>query len=157
LRQVWQIYEPSFLARLETLFRYLHILLLSFGSFYVFCDLISPFRTEFCLFFRAGRGKPSQASAGAGASATAAGGAASTAAASEQEDAFIEGVRRRVFGGRGVCGGLLRLFRLCLRVCGFGPDYMFSSCVSVAYETQVPLSDAQLQLFVMLHADDGDA
>jgi hypothetical protein len=34
--QVWQIYEPSFLARLETLFRYLHILSLSFGPFAFF-------------------------------------------------------------------------------------------------------------------------
>ena len=97
---MWQIYEPSFLAKLETLFRFVHlrVLLPSFPSFCVFGLLISPFRTDFCLFFRAGRGKPLQASAGSSASAAAAGGAASTAAASEQEDAFIEGVRLRVFG-----------------------------------------------------------
>ena len=42
------------------------------------------------------------------------------------------------------------MFRLYLRL-------VFAPRASVADESQVPLSDAQLQLFVMLHADDGDA
>jgi hypothetical protein len=110
------------------------------------------------LFFRAGRGKPLQASAGGGAGAAGGGGAAPTAAASEQEDAFIEGVRRRLFGCRVVFWGFVALVsfafasapRLCFR-------RVFPPPLLIMNRKQVPLSDAQLQLFVMLHADDGDA
>jgi len=76
--QVWQIYEPAFLAKLEAL-------------------------------FRVGRGKASNAPDSVCSSVPS---AAAAAGACEDEDAFIEGV---------------------------------------------PLSDAQLRLFVMLHADEGDA
>ncbi len=113
------------------------------------------------MFFRAGRGKPLQASAGVGASAAAAGGAAPTAAASEQEDAFIEGVRRRLFGCLGVFWGFVALVSFVfasLRV--LAPRTCFRRVpppLLIMDRKQVPLSDAQLQLFVMLHADDGDS
>jgi hypothetical protein len=76
--QVWQIYEPAFLAKLEALFRHVAV-----GS----CALANFVNSH---TGRVGRGKASNAPDSVCPSVPS---AAAAAGACEDEDAFIEGVR----------------------------------------------------------------